>query len=238
MGNSQNAPSTYRATISVDEFGQRRIKSKLMDIESGLKRLGEVVIQMMQKLYTTEKIARVVQPNNSMSEYMINKRMYDDYGRVIGTLNNITVGRYDVVVVTGSTLPTNRFAQLEFYMEAYKMGIIDRQEVLKKTEIFDQEGVMQRMDEIANLQQQLQQAEETIKGLRGDLQTSQREAMHARQDSELTRFKSELGANTMAVEHATKIHSERLKDEVSMFKERNRDAIQNSKKKADTRKKK
>ena len=36
-------------------------------------------------------------------------------------------------------------------MEAYKIGLIDRQEVLKKTEIFDQEGVMQRMDEIAML---------------------------------------------------------------------------------------
>lgn len=236
MGNSQNAPSTYRATISVDEFGQRRIKSKLMDIESGLKRLGEVVIQMMQKLYTTEKIARVIQPNNSMSEYIINKRMYDDYGRVVGTLNNIAVGRYDVVVVTGSTLPTNRFAQLEFYMEAYKMGIIDRQEVLKKTEIFDQEGVMQRMDEIAQLQGALQQAQEEIKKLRGDLQTATRETMHARQDTELTKFKSELNGNTMAIEHATQLHKERLGDELNMFRTRNREIIQKKKKKADTRK--
>jgi hypothetical protein len=236
MGNSQGAPSTYRATISLDEFGQRRIKSKLMDIESGLKRLGEIVIQMMQRLYTTEKIARVIQPNNSMSEYMINKRMYDDYGRVISILNNIAVGRYDVVVVTGSTLPTNRFAQLEFYMEAYKMGLIDRQEVLKKTEIFDQEGVMQRMDEIAMLQGQLQQADEEIKKLRGDLQTATRETMHARQDTELTKFKSDLGQNTMAIEHATQLHKERLNDELNMFRTRNRETLQKKKKKADTRK--
>lgn len=42
MGNSGFRPQTYRATISIDEFGQRRIKSKLMDIECGLKRLGEL----------------------------------------------------------------------------------------------------------------------------------------------------------------------------------------------------
>lgn len=220
MGNAQDAPQTYRATISVDEFGQRRIKSKLMDIESGLKRLAEIIIALMQKLYTSEKIVRVIQPNNSMSEYMINKRMYDDYGRVIQTVNNIAVGRYDVVIVTGSTLPTNRFAQLEFYMEAYKMGIIDRQEVLKKTEIFDQEGVMQRMDEIARLQQMLQGAEEEIKRLRGDLQTAQRETMHAKQDAELTKFRASLDNNKKAVEHATQLHGERLNDEMQMTKER------------------
>ena len=29
MGNSQAAPQTYKATISLDEFGQRKIKSKI-----------------------------------------------------------------------------------------------------------------------------------------------------------------------------------------------------------------
>jgi hypothetical protein len=226
MGNAATAPSTYRATISIDEFGQRRIKSKLMDIEAGLKRLGEITISLMQKLYTTEKIVRVIQPNNSMSEYMINKRMYDDYSRVIKTVNNIGVGRYDVIVVTGSTLPTNRYAQLEFYMEAYKMGIIDRQEVLKKTEVFDQEGVLMRMDEIAKMQGQIQQMDETIKGLKGDLQTAQRETMHAKQESELARFKNELSGNSQAVQHATKLHQERLGDELAMQKERANLAIQ------------
>lgn len=237
MGNAQNSPQTYRATISIDEFGQRRIKSKLMDIESGLKRLGEIVVALMQKLYTTEKIVRVIQPNNSMSEYMVNKRMYDDYGRVIGVLNNIMVGRYDVIVVTGSTLPTNRFAQLEFYMEAYEKGIIDRQEVLKKTEIFDQEGVMQRTDLIQQLQQQIQQQEEEIKGLKGDLQTAQREAMHAKQETELARFKSSIDSNRMQIDHSTKLYGERLNDEMSVNRKKMDLAIKEAKiKNRDTRK--
>ena len=237
MGNAQNSPQTYRATISIDEFGQRRIKSKLMDIESGLKRLGEIVVALMQKLYTTEKIVRVIQPNNSMSEYMVNKRMYDDYGRVIGVLNNVMVGRYDVVVVTGSTLPTNRFAQLEFYMEAYEKGIIDRQEVLKKTEIFDQEGVMQRTDLIQQLQQQLQQYEEEIKSLKGDLQTAQRETMHAKQETELARFKSSIDGSRMQVDHSTKLYGERLNDEMSVNRKKMDLAVKEAKiKNRDTRK--
>jgi hypothetical protein len=216
MGNSQNAPQTYKATISLDEFGQRRIKSKLMDIEAGLKRLGEVVIPMMQKLYSAEKIVRVIQPNNSMSEFMINKRMYDDYGQVIDVINNIGTGRYDVVVVTGSTLPTNRYAQLEFYMAAYEKGIIDRQEVLKKTEIFDQEGVLMRIDEIQQLQGMVQQLQEEVKGLKGDLQTRERETMHAKQETELARFAGKISNISNAADHSAKLFGERLNDELQM----------------------
>ena len=52
-------------------------------------------------------------------------------------------------------MPSNRYAELEFYMDAFSKGLIDRQEVLKKTEVFDMEGVLQRTDTIAQLQQQL-----------------------------------------------------------------------------------
>ena len=72
-----------------------------------------------------------------------------DTDNEIKVLNDITVGKYDVVVVTGSTMPTNRMAQLEMYMDAYEKGIIDKQEVLKKTEVFDMEGVLTRTDIVA-----------------------------------------------------------------------------------------
>lgn len=73
MGNSQAAPQTYKATISLDEFGQRKIKSKLADIEGSLTKLGKVAIQLMQELYREEKVFRVVNANNSLSEYAVNK---------------------------------------------------------------------------------------------------------------------------------------------------------------------
>ena len=80
-------------------------------------------------------------------------------------MNDISRGHFDVVVVTGSTLPTNRYAQLEMYMDAYKNGIIDKTEVLKKTEVFDKEGVLERTDAVGQLQKQLKGMEEKIKEL-------------------------------------------------------------------------
>jgi uncharacterized protein YukE len=168
----------------------------------------------MQQLWTSEKIARVVQPNNSLTEYAINKRMYDDKGAEIGVMNDITRGSYDVVVVAGSTLPTNRFAQLEFYMDAYEKGIIDRQEVLKKTEIFDAEGVLMRIDEIAALQQQLQQSEEQIKEMKGDIQTKDRELSHLEKRIETEKFKSKLNQTQSDMQATSTLYRARLQDEL------------------------
>jgi hypothetical protein len=217
QGNSAAAPHTYKATVALDEFGQRKIKSKLMDIEAGLRRLAQVVIPMVQQLYQAEKLIRIIQPNNAMSEYMINKRMFDDKTGEIKVMNDVTVGKYDVIVVTGSTLPSNRYAQLEMYMDAFKNGIIDRQEVLKKTEIFDIEGVMQRTDTIAQLQQQLQGAQEQIKNLEGDLQTREREVYHAKQKAELEKFKGDLDKTSNKANASATVFEKRLDDATSQI---------------------
>jgi hypothetical protein len=218
MGNAAVAPHTYKATVSLDEFGQRKMKSKLADIEAGLNRLGQIAIPIMQQLYTTQKVFRLLQPNNSINEYVVNKRMFDEKTQEIKVINDITVGKYDVVVVTGSTLPTNRMAQLEMYMDAYKNGIIDKQEVLKKTEVFDMEGVLQRTDLIQQLQSQLSQATETIKQMQGDLQTREREVYHAKMKAEIEKTKSNLKGTENRAKMSGTLFEKRLDDALGQVK--------------------
>ena len=236
MGNSAVAPQTYKATISLDEFGQRKMKSKLADVEGALVRVGEVAISYIQQLYTQRKAFRVLQPNNSLSEYVINKRLYDDKTGEVKLVNDIMVGSYDVIVVSGSTLPSNRYAELEFYMDAYSKGIIDRQEVLKKTEVFDIEGVMQRTDIIAKLQQQLKQAGEEIKKLKGDMQTRDREAVNLKKKVEVEKFKTGLDKQKNKAEAATSLYDKRLGDELSTIQSKIADAT-NAAKNSDTKRK-
>jgi hypothetical protein len=224
MGNSQAAPQTYKATISIDEFGQRKMKSKLADIEACLKRTGEVALPLMQQLYTSEKVFRVIQPNNSMSEYVVNKKLVDDKTGEIQIFNDITIGKYDIIVVTGSTLPSNRYAELEFYMDAYQKGLVDRQEVLKKTEVFDMEGVLQRIDEVTKLQQQVQGQEEEIKKLKGDLQSRDRESVNLRKRVEVEKFKNELDQVSNKAKAAGTVYEKRLDDSLSTVKTQVKDA--------------
>ena len=230
QGNAEAAPSTYKATVSLDEFGQRKIKSKLQDIESGLVRMAKVAIPLMQQLYKAEKIIRIIQPNNSLSEVAINKKLYDDKTGEVSVMNDISRGNFDVVVVTGSTLPTNRYAQLELYMDAYKNGIIDKQEVLKKTEVFDMEGVLERTGTVENLTKQLQQSQETIKKLQGDMQTREREVYHAKQRAELEKFKAGLDKTSGQSKMAGKLFEKRLDDALGQVKSEVRKSVAQNKK--------
>ena len=230
QGNAEAAPHTYKATVSLDEFGQRKIKSKLQDLESGLVRMAKVAIPLMQELYQAEKVVRIVQPNNSLSEFAINKKIYDDKTGELSVMNDISRGAFDVVVVTGSTLPTNRYAQLELYMDAYKNGIIDKQEVLKKTEVFDMEGVLKRTDVVGQLQQKVQSQEEQIKKLKGDMQTREREVYHAKQRAEIEKFKSELDKTQTQSKASAKMFEKRLDDALGQAKGEVRRTIAESRK--------
>ena len=107
-------------------------------------------------------------------------------------------------------------------MESYQAGLIDRPEALMKTDIFDKEGVLQRMDIVQQLQGQLQQAQEAVKNLQGDLQTANRESISARKRSEVEKFKAELksqeseskSANNLVLgklENAVKLEAEKMR---------------------------
>ena len=96
QGSGRSAPSTYRGTLVVDEFGQRRIKSRRDDIEGMLNQVGKVAIPLIQQLYTEEKVIRLVQPNGTAkkkNDLTFFKEM--DNGDV-KRFHDIGVGKYDI----------------------------------------------------------------------------------------------------------------------------------------------
>jgi hypothetical protein len=212
QGGGKGAPSTYRGTIVVDEFGQRRIKSRRDDIEDMLNQLGKVSIGLIQQLYTEEKVIRLLQPNGEETEQRFNFYKEMDNGDVI-KYHDIGVGKYDIQVVSGSTLPNNRMALLNTYMEMYKMGLIDQTEVLKKSELVDVDGVMARSGQMQKMMQQMQAMEQELKKVKGDLQTAQREEVHAKKRLEVEKFSSKLDKVSNRADMASSLFKARLGDQ-------------------------
>ena len=220
-GSTDAAPKTYSATMMMEDVGQRRSKSKLRDIEGSLKRLGQVAYNMAKQHYTFKKTFRIVQPNNDLTEFTINKRLYDDKTKELQTIeNDVSVGQFDIRIIGSSTLPSNKWGEWQIYMEAYQAGLIDRVEALKKTEIFDKEGVLQRSDEVGKLQGMLQQAQEQIKKLGGDLQTAHRESISSRKRTEVEKFKTKLKEQELDSKLNSKLQVGRLTDAVKLESEK------------------
>ena len=107
---------------------------KMRDVEFSVTKLGRVIYGLAKNHYTYQKMFRLVQPNNDISEVTVN--LYDD---TVGTITDIkrdrnNIWQHDVRIVPGSTLPSSKWAEFGVYLEAYKLArdIADRvQEELK-----------------------------------------------------------------------------------------------------------
>lgn len=221
QGDPAGAPETYKGTLAIDEYGQRRIKNKKDDVEGALTQVARVVIEMIQKYYTEPRVLRLIKPNTTSYQAKIN--YYPDQSQFAPKINDLSVGRYDVIIITGSMLPVNRWGRFEYYKQLYELQIIDRLELLQHAEVIDVQGVAERMSEIEQLRAALQQAGEQIKELKGDLQTASRETMHAKQSAELTKYKGHLEGYRQKADAATTVFTTRLQDELANEKSRDSD---------------
>ena len=221
QGDASQAPATYKGTVALDEYGQRRLKSKKDDIEGSLNQLAKCIVQMIQMVYTEPRVIRLLKPNNIQESVKLNYPIYDDVTSVIrGRLNDVTTGKYDLIVVSGSMLPSNRWAQLEYYQNLYHEGIIDQVEVLKKTEVADTEGVLERFGYISQLEQQVQQLMDENKKLSGDLQTATRESVSDRKRLEVVKFGADLKTQGTAAMQSQQLFSSRLDDHLALEKKK------------------
>jgi hypothetical protein len=221
QGNAEAAPRTSSGTMMMEDFGQRRSKSKLRDVEASLKRLGKLMFHLAKSHYSFKKTFRIAQPNNDITEYTVNKRLYDDKTKELMTIeNNLSVGSFDIRVIGNSTMPSNKWGEWNVYMEAYQAGLIDKVEALKKTEIFDKEGVLQRTDQVQQLHSQLQQAQEQIKKLNGDLQTAERESVQSRKRTEVEKFKGKLKEQEYDSKTQNKVSIDKLSNAVKLESEK------------------
>jgi conjugal transfer/entry exclusion protein len=98
--------------------------------------------------------------------------------------------------------------------------------VLKKTEVVDYEGVLERMDQMKQMMAQIEEMQNYIKDLEGQLQTTTRESIHDKKRVEVEKFKTKLHQLATRAEGATKIFDARLNDELKKEKESQREKKQ------------
>ena len=219
-------PQTARGTERLIALGSERPKSKLRDIEFSIKRLGKVMYNYAKTHYDVPKLLRLVQPNNDITETMA--QVYSDKSKIVFDLKKEkhNLEQHDVGIESGSTLPTSKYSELAVYMEAYQMGIVDQVEVLKKNpDIFDKDGILKRMNQRQQMQQQIQSMDETIKNLQGDLQTATRESISDRKRTEVEKFKSRLNDVESNASADRRINKNKLNDKVLLELEKLRGEI-------------
>ena len=182
QGDTQQQHETFRGMLALDEYGTRRIKQWMgQAIEPALRQLGKVVMQISQSVYSANKRFRIVQPSalQEQKEQEINIPIYNDMGQAIGKSMDYSSAKFDVKVVSGSTLPVNRWAYLAELKELLQFGVIDDIAVLAETDVRNKEQIAKRKSMYAQLQGQLSQLQEAVKDKEGTIETLERQLVQA-----------------------------------------------------------
>ena len=205
MGDSGGASETYRGMLALDEYGTRRIKQWMnTSIEPALKKLGNVVLQFAQSTYTAYKRFRIIQPSAITEERQveINIPIYNDMGEAIGKSMDVRELKYDIRIISGSTLPVNRWAYLEELKQLMQMGVIDDIALLAETDLKNKENIIKRKSLYSQLQSQLGSLQEALKDKEGTIETLERQLVQAgikqkvmQADVEISKKKEEVKAN-------------------------------------------
>jgi len=182
MGDSAGSAETYRGMLALDEYGTRRIKQWMSNcIEPALRQLGEVILEFSQATYTANKKFRIIQPSAIQEgrTQEINVPVYNDMGQAIGKSMDISALKFDIRVVSGSTMPVNRWAYLEELKQLMQLGVVDDIAVLAETDLKNKEKIVQRKSLYSQLQGQLSQLQEAIKDKDGTIETLERQLVQA-----------------------------------------------------------
>ena len=185
MGFTQEQPETYRGLLANDEFGTRRLKAWMGSVvEPALEHLGRCFQMMSQSHYTVEKVFRIVQPEagqmpDEEKEVRVNIPIYNDYGKAISTFRDYSTARFDIRIVSGTTMPINRWALLEEYFRWFQAGLIDDIAMISETDIRNKKQVIERKSMYSQLQGQLSSMQEAIKDKDGTIETLQRQLVQA-----------------------------------------------------------
>jgi len=217
MGDSRGASETYRGMLALDEYGTRRIKQWMSTcIEPALKQLGQVVINYSQATYTAHKRFRIIQPSAIQEgrDQEINIPIYNDMGEAIGKSMDISAHKFDIRVISGSTLPINRWAYLEELKQLMQLGVIDDIAVLAETDIKNKSTIAKRKSVYAQLQGQVQQLADTLKDKEGTIETLERQLVQAGIKGKV--MQAEVEINKKKEEVKSKMEKNESEQEVQM----------------------
>ena len=244
MGDAGGASETYRGMLAMDEYGTRRIKQWMASsIEPALKQLGQVVLQFCQSTYTAHKRFRIIQPSaiQEGKTQEINIPVYNDMGEAIGKSMDIATLKFDIKIVSGSTLPVNRWAYLEELKELMQMGIVDDIAVLAETDLKNKDKIIQRKSIYAQLQGQLGQLQEAIEDKDGTIETLERQLVQAgikgkvmQAEMEITKKKEEvkgsLNKSVLESQAKQKVIQGSMANNAQLLQARGNDILQTQKK--------
>ena len=185
--NSQGDPSgavgTVGEAVILEEAAARKQNWKTLPLYDMLTNLGKVAVQWMPFVYDQQRVLRLVNPDGSEENIILNQFATDNTDTV-SKLYDMEAMSVDLKVVVGSARAKTPMANLKKDLALRSAGVYDNtQVILNLQEPLDKNALLERMSENIQLQKVVKQQEEALKQLSGDLEQRTTELFHSKMDA-------------------------------------------------------
>ncbi len=106
LGNRSNEQSG-RAIVARQREGDTATFAFIDNLTRSITYAGKVIVDLIPKIYDSSRVIRLIGQDGSDKFEKINWPTQDDAGKTV-YMNDLTIGRYDVVVTTGPSYSTQR----------------------------------------------------------------------------------------------------------------------------------
>lgn len=111
----ESSSQSGRAIYARQEQGQIVTFNYPDNMAKGIQRTWEILIDLIPKIYDTQRTLRVLGQDGEESYFLANTFMTDPDTGVKVKVNDLTVGKYDVVATVGPSFTTKRQEAVEVY---------------------------------------------------------------------------------------------------------------------------
>lgn len=97
-----------RAILARQREGETGTIHFVDNLATGIRRIGIILVDLIPKIYDTERVVRVLREDGSHEMAVVNQELRDPLTQAVQKMNDLGVGEYDVVVETGKSYATRR----------------------------------------------------------------------------------------------------------------------------------
>lgn len=105
---AQSNESSGRAILARQREGDTGTYLYIDNFARAIRRTGQILIDMIPHIYDTQRTIRIVGEDGKIDQLQINQAALDQTGMGQVTLNDVTVGTYDIAIEMGPSYSTKR----------------------------------------------------------------------------------------------------------------------------------
>jgi hypothetical protein len=230
LGSTEGAPRTLGQTLAYKRYSDTRIRDYVeTSLEPALNKMASVALEMVPSSWTPEKLSRVI--DTEMSD----PHLTDDQKQYLSILGNyanemlqdVTIGRYAVRVVPGSTMDENPMAIFQHFLEMANVGAMDRETLIRQNPyIKDKEGLIKRLGERDQLRAQVEQTQSVAKRQEQVIKMQENEIRHARIDRDVAAHKAAMKGEEYKTRAQLQVTRQKMTDSIKNAESNRKSKIQ------------